>query len=78
MSLGEGFEGAFRGCWGGVFLLKTKEKGGWGWEGWGGLGTGKGTGKSMRMRLSKLPFSDLPFSSSLKSAHAEATQEVFP
>ena len=28
----------------------------------GGVGTGKGTGKSMRTCLSKLPFSDLPFS----------------
>ena len=28
----------------------------------GGVGTGEGTGKSMRTRLSKLPFSDLPFS----------------
>ena len=27
-----------------------------------GEGTGKGTGKSMRARLSKLPFSNLPFS----------------
>ena len=27
----------------------------------GGVGTGKGTGKSMRTRLSKLPFSNLPF-----------------
>ena len=48
---GRGFEVGFRGVvGGGVFLLKTKEKG----EGpgrWGGLGTGKGTGKSMRMRL---------------------------
>ena len=26
------------------------------------MGTGKGTGKSMRTRLSKLPFSNLPFS----------------
>ena len=28
----------------------------------GGVGTGKGTGKSMCKRLSKLPFSSLPFS----------------
>ena len=30
----------------------------------GGVGTGKGTGKAMRTRLSKLPFDNLPFSSS--------------
>ena len=28
----------------------------------GGVGIGKGTGKSMHTGLSKLPFSDLPFS----------------
>ena len=61
MSLGEGFEVAFRGVVGGCLLLKTKEKGEGVGEGGGvGLGTGKGTGKSMRMRLSKLPFRDLP------------------
>ena len=49
-----------------VLLLKTKEKGARVGEGGGcGLGTGKGTGKSMCMHLSKLPFSDLAFSSSL-------------
>ena len=43
MYLGEGFEGAFRGWWGGVFLLKTKEKG----EGVGRLG---GVGDRQRYR----------------------------
>ena len=48
----------------------------WGWVqgggrfsrvGGGGVGTSKGTGKSMRKQaLSKLPFSDLPFSFSPK------------
>ena len=33
-----------------------------------GVGTGKGTGKSMRTCLSKLPFSKLPFSFSLKNS----------
>ena len=67
MSLGEGFEVAFRGVVGECSTLENKGKGGGGGEGGGGgLGTGKGTGKSMRMRLSKLLFSDLPFSPSLK------------
>ena len=35
MSLGEGFEVGFRGVVGGVFLVKTKERGR-GWEGGGG------------------------------------------
>ena len=34
----------------------------------GGVGTGKGTGKSMRMRLSKLPFSTLPFTSKTQTS----------
>ena len=71
MFLGEGFEVGFKGVvgGGGGFLLKTKEKGeGFGrWGRWVG-GPANGTGKSMRMRLSKLPFSDLPFSSSLTFA----------
>ena len=41
-------------------LFSTKKKQGGG----GGVGTDNGTGKSTRTRLSKLPFSDLPFSSS--------------
>ena len=36
-------------------------KGEGGGEGGGGVGTSKGTGKSVRTRLSKLPFSKLPF-----------------
>ena len=52
MSLRKGFGVGFRGGGGGVV--------GRGWE--GGVGTGKGTGKSMRTHLSKLPFSNLPFS----------------
>ena len=43
--------------------MREKGRGWGGWGGWGdGAGTGKGTGKSMRMRLSKLPSSKLPFS----------------
>ena len=50
---------------GGAGLMKEKGRG----VGrvWGGVGTGKGTGKSMCTRLSKLPFSKLPFSFSLIS-----------
>ena len=49
--------------WGGWgFPVENEGKRGRRWRGWGGgVGTGKGTGKSMRTRLSKLPFSDLPF-----------------
>ena len=36
-----------------------------------GVGTGKGTGKSVRTRLSKLPFSKLPWSFSPKESHAK-------
>ena len=47
--------------WGVVFQCKIKAKGkGVGRVG-GGVGTDKGTGKPMRTRLSKLPFSGLPF-----------------
>ena len=42
-----------------VFLLGKQGKS----VGGGGVGTGKGTGKSMRTRLSKPPFSKLPFNS---------------
>ena len=43
--------------------MENEGKGGRGWGVWdGGVGTGKGTGKSIRTRLSKLPFSNLPFS----------------
>ena len=62
VSLGEGFRVGFRGVAGVVLLWKMREKGkGVGRVG-GGVGTAKGTGKSTRMHLSKLPFSDLPFS----------------
>ena len=48
--------------WGVSFPVEDEGKGrGWGGLG-GGVGTGKGTGKSMRTRLSKRPFSKLPFS----------------
>ena len=46
---------------GGGLLWKTRQKGK-GVGRVGGVGTGKGTGKSMRTRLSRLPFSKLPFS----------------
>ena len=42
------------------FLWKMSEKREGAGRVGGGAGTGKGTGKSMCMRLSKLPFSDLP------------------
>ena len=46
---------------GGGFPVENKGRGEAGGEGGGGgLRTGKGTGKSVRMRLSKLTFSDYP------------------
>ena len=51
---------------GGGFPVGNQGEGARGGEGWGGVGTGKGTGKSMHTRLSKLPFSNLPFSFSPK------------
>ena len=62
--------GSGSGGWlGGGFPVKNKGKGkGVGRVG-GQVGTGKGTGKSMRKRLSKLPFSNLPFSFSPNFAH---------
>ena len=49
--------------------MVNERKGEGGWGGWGvGVGTGKGTGKSMHTRLSKLPFSKLPFSFSPTNA----------
>ena len=63
MSLMDGVWGRVKGGGGGVFPVEKKGKRGRGWGVWGGgVGTGKGTGKSMCMRLSKLPFSSLPFS----------------
>ena len=58
------------------FLWKMSEKGEGARRVWGGVGTGKGTGKSMRMRLSKLPFSDLPFSSSPNGAYPFRTHNL--
>ena len=61
--LREGFGIGFRWVVGMVFFLwKMREKGKRGGEGGGRGGDGKGSGKSMRTRLSKLPFSELPFS----------------
>ena len=47
------------GWWGVVFPQKVRENGKG--VGRGGVGTGKGTGKSMHTRLSRRPFSKLPF-----------------
>ena len=47
--------GSGSGAVGGGFHVESEGKGE------GGMGTAKGTGRSMRRRLSKLPFSKLPF-----------------
>ena len=44
----------------------------------GGVVAGKGTGKSMRMRLSKLPFSDLPFSSRFQKRALWFSRRKYP
>ena len=63
MSLGEGFGVRFRWVVGGWFPVENEGKGeGAGESGGGEVATGTRTGKSMHMRLSKLPFRDLPFS----------------
>ena len=62
MSLKEGFGVGFRGVVGDGLPVEHEGKGEGGVEG-GGVGTSKGTGKSIRKLLSKLPFSNLPFSS---------------
>ena len=57
VAFAKGFGVRFRRVVGGGLPVGNEGEG----EGGGGVGTGKGTGESMRRRLSKLPFSKLPF-----------------
>ena len=84
--LGQGFGGRVQVGGGGSFPVKMRKKGKGVERVGGGGGTGKGTGKRMRTRLSKLPFSKLPFSFSPKKARvtpgggsgSEIIEELLP
>ena len=62
MSLGEGFGVGFRGWWGAVFPVENKGKGEGGGKGGGWGGDRQRNRQVNAQALSKLPFSDLPFS----------------